>query len=147
MKAYQKARLLLSVSIHAPVRERRVVRLSISTPLGFNSRSRKGATLNEQNLISFSYVSIHAPVRERLVSCRTDILRSCFNSRSRKGATSVSRRRQRMGKVSIHAPVRERPYLDLDGFTQSVSIHAPVRERPEMMPEVYAAQEFQFTLP
>ena len=76
--------------------------------MGFNSRSREGAT-----------------------SCRFPLVaKRRFNSRSREGATDYRIRFVRRIKVSIHAPVRERLNIySAVGCCHKVSIHAPVRER------------------
>ena len=99
----------MTVSIHAPVRERLLTRLRGRGRRGFNSRSREGATLRRGT-----------PLDDDL----------CFNSRSREGAT---RRGHACGearrRVSIHAPVRERREFGGGVAHAPVSIHAPVRER------------------
>ena len=97
------------VSIHAPVRERLTSRCTSGNKRGFNSRSRKGATIadkfyNRLRIVSIhapvrerrtfvtggrtGTVSIHAPVRERLPATIAGACAGCFNSRSRKGATN-----------------------------------------------------------
>ena len=54
-----------SVSIHAPVRERRQQTQYLPRITRFNSRSREGATLEPVDFFVRKVVSIHAPVRER----------------------------------------------------------------------------------
>ena len=55
--------------------------------IGFNPRTREGATVRHGTGIERRKVSIHAPVRVRLlVSLLWDITRS-FNPRTREGAT------------------------------------------------------------
>ena len=75
--------------------------------MGFNSRTREGAT----NSFNYSYSD------------------KGFNSRTREGATpNITGRRTK--RVSIHAPVKVRPGLlrgELPGIR--VSIHAPVKVR------------------
>ena len=77
----------MTVSIHAPVKERLRGGGMHWEQDSFNSRSRKGATSVLAEQVRSSNVSIHAPVRERRQGAyrRTDT--GCFNSRSRKGAT------------------------------------------------------------
>ena len=53
------------VSIHAPVRERHQCRRHGFSAVGFNSRSREGATSENGTPATNERVSIHAPVRER----------------------------------------------------------------------------------
>ena len=79
--------LSFGVSIHAPVKERHIVKNPILDFKCFNSRSREGATLLELNEI---------PV---ILS---------FNSRSREGATFAVDIIAFISFVSIHAPVKER---------------------------------------
>ena len=47
------------------MRERRDAPTANVSISGFNSRSREGATSNDQNADAIDKVSIHAPVRER----------------------------------------------------------------------------------
>ena len=74
------------VSIHAPVKERQHKGFYVVTAIGFNSRSREGATRHPRPLDIAVLVSIHAPVKERRYDYEPDKYRG----------------------VSIHAPVRER---------------------------------------
>ena len=53
------------VSIHAPVRVRRVKSSLSGFGSGFNSRTREGATCIDSKEKLNLYVSIHAPVRVR----------------------------------------------------------------------------------
>ena len=76
-----------SVSIHAPVRERRVNSFIIEVCICFNSRSREGATSRKFTTAPTFSVSIHAPVRERLIFFCQVFFKKSFNSRSREGAT------------------------------------------------------------
>ena len=70
------------------MRERLTGVVSLFASIGFNSRSREGATQDLGVANRQLAVSIHAPVRERL-----DQLRQLAIAQA----------------VSIHAPVRERP--------------------------------------
>ena len=80
----------------------------IGKDLGFNSRSREGATQVDLQKVATIDVSIHAPVKERPNAYQT-----------------LEQRR-----VSIHAPVKERlEELYTHSQGSSVSIHAPVKER------------------
>ena len=81
--------------------------------MGFNSRSREGATRVRVATRTYKNVSIHAPVRERLKYIINRLLSK---------------------QVSIHAPVRERLELGTSGMRSKVSIHAPVRERHTPFP-------------
>ena len=142
----------ISISIHAPLRERH---RWLNCP---------GSVL---------LISIHAPLRERLriycnllyqrafqstLPCGSDSVYTVicftnvhFNPRSLAGATGDQRRQQPQINISIHAPLRERPrqkfwfnfpnYFNprslagatgIMGFGKSkfnISIHAPLRER------------------
>ena len=115
----------ISVSIHAPVRERQLCSPSAHVLI----------------------VSIHAPVRERQLSIAFTNSWSGFNSRSREGATLIKAKLKRVFGVSIHAPVRERRYIYVLFFYDFVSIHAPVRERPQRCASMRGSKMFQFTLP
>ena len=117
-----------TVSIHAPVRERRpedspvytAHAVSIHAPV----RERHGVSAHLPRLL---YVSIHAPVRERPPAARFyAVFPLGFNSRSREGATDNGCANVRGNRVSIHAPVRERQ----------------VRQR-----HIVQSPPFQFTLP
>jgi hypothetical protein len=77
-----------SISIHAPVRERRPRPATIAAARDFNPRSREGATGHHRHIVLGLSISIHAPVRERLSGAGFDV--GCR-------------------EISIHAPVRERP--------------------------------------
>ena len=79
--------MIQSVSIHAPVRERRHAASQTPDEASFNPRSREGATRGATLLHTMQDVSIHAPVRERRGSPRVYSQERGFNPRSREGAT------------------------------------------------------------
>ena len=81
------------VSIHAPVKERHIEADLQAENLGFNPRSREGATIPTGLFSISSFVSIHAPVKERLIIQTISRQRKSFNPRSREGATPVWRPR------------------------------------------------------
>ena len=100
----------MTISIHAPSRERQVAlhfianasRISIHAP----SRERRYTYWRSKQILK---ISIHAPSRERL---RLFDFLGNFNT------------------ISIHAPSRERPDADIKAAkASSISIHAPSRER------------------
>ena len=97
------------ISIHAPLRERRVSCKTYSACENFNPRSLAGATRRLIFAVLFSIISIHAPSRERLARAvaltaanvfqstlprGSDVFKAChfksllnFNPRSLAGAT------------------------------------------------------------
>ena len=60
--------LLITISIHAPLRERRHCIREICSYLYFNPRSLTGATLHISKALFPGTISIHAPLRERPAS-------------------------------------------------------------------------------
>ena len=78
---------LVTISIHAPSRERRAILPTYST--------------NQQ-------ISIHAPSRERLTALSEAYLLYNFNPRSLTGATCSQKQARFAQVISIHAPSRER---------------------------------------
>ena len=100
---------IFNISIHAPLRERLRVLLSLNWKVAFQSTLPCGSdvALYKQNLRNA--ISIHAPLRERRAAdedhCQTR-------------------------RISIHAPLRERPFIiKLAKIRKNISIHAPLRER------------------
>ena len=79
----------LYVSIHAPVRMRRVWRSQAWILVCFNSRTREDATILYSLLSSAKRVSIHAPVRMRPDFYRRNRRNIRFNSRTREDATII----------------------------------------------------------
>ena len=98
--------------------------------VGFNSRTREGATLALQKqkqgfevsihapvkvrhgtflLLTYDDVSIHAPVKVRRSRYYSTGSSGSFNSRTREGATDLQRELTEFKAVSIHAPVKVRP--------------------------------------
>ena len=77
----------LTISIHAPLRERQLQRVCASCLLNFNPRSLTGATFFTLHSHSRFLISIHAPLRER--PCKADEIMLAE-------------------AISIHAPLRER---------------------------------------
>ena len=100
-------------------------------PLGFNPRTREGATMTsgkiDVNLVVSIHapvrvrhphtclkilpiaVSIHAPVRVRQSNKQRAMPIDSFNPRTREGATHHGTNVSGLVEVSIHAPVRVRP--------------------------------------
>ena len=153
------------ISIHAPLRERRLGNSQLLVVRNFNPRSLTGATLISSLLFGDVAISIHAPLRERLLA-----------------------ELQAFGQlpISIHAPLRERPKStnsqrcpakfqstlpygsdprkdnyywlcknfnprSLTGatgnaekliFDRTISIHAPLRERPITSGWLSASSDF-----
>ena len=100
------------VSIHAPVKVRRIIALWLFDTLafqfthpwrcdlrhgclscwlsGFNSRTREGATGLANKPTFWFVVSIHAPVKVRPLPKGKRLFYLCFNSRTREGATYIT---------------------------------------------------------
>ena len=76
--------------------------------LGFNSRTREGATEVSGFPTDVNSVSIHAPVRVLQKYIIQKIYIICFNSRTRECATILPTYYSEVVHVSIHAPVRVR---------------------------------------
>ena len=120
-------KILLQVSIHAPVWVRLPPPEKLRHSTSFNSRTRVGATPNLYAFLTLFPVSIHAPVWVRPVTrfsatsammfqfthpCGCDLYfrpsmprTGGFNSRTRVGATFFTRPGEWEELVSIHAPV------------------------------------------
>ena len=95
--------------------------------IGFNSRTREGATIVFCDDDDIKVVSIHAPVKVRpTVLIHNGKHITCFNSRTREGATDSK---------------------DDELKQQIVSIHAPVKVRRSTLSQVANTQLFQFTHP
>ena len=73
-----KTQTLSGVSIHAPVKVRREKSLLPSPPLGFNSRTREGATQISLIYWKKTFVSIHAPVKVRHMNAFVIVLTPMF---------------------------------------------------------------------
>ena len=111
----------LGISIHAPLRERRLTHLSYTSLDDFNPRSLTGATLDS----SFIYrtagaISIHAPLRERRLSSSGRYKNVNFNPRSLTGATQKFATLPTLSDISIHAPLRERPLAQAQKMSELV---------------------------
>ena len=100
------------VSIHAPVKVRRIIAFWLFDTLafqfthpwrcdlrhgclscwlsGFNSRTREGATGLANKPTFWFVVSIHAPVKVRPLPKGKRLFYLCFNSRTREGATYIT---------------------------------------------------------
>ena len=77
----------VTISIHAPSRERRFFRRSrVESPGNFNPRSLAGATLSQGHLQIMPAISIHAPSRERLQSSMARRLLLLFQSTLPRGS-------------------------------------------------------------
>ena len=139
------------VSIHAPIRVRRVHRYSPAEVVGFNPRTHTGATmLNKDFSLShmfqsthpygcdvmgsqpwrYRHVSIHAPIRVRPVKPLACTLTHSFNPRTHTGATrreKCSCRGQSGFNPRTHTGATSPVIAALS--LQMVSIHAPIRVR------------------
>ena len=161
---------LITISIHAPSRERHLCYFVRTAHVDFNPRSLAGATCKLVMLFTAQQISIHAPSRER------PMLSSSFPTALRISIHAPSRERQQIKiqlltflGISIHAPSRERRYnhqrikaigyfnpRSLAGATdwmltqmqfEIISIHAPSRERPSAGGISPKTSQFQSTLP
>ena len=86
--AYCSIPYVTAISIHAPSRERRSIRLFLGRNTDFNPRSLAGATFQIMVNQPSTPISIHAPSRERHIC-------------TPRGLVILA--------ISIHAPSRERP--------------------------------------
>ena len=140
-----------AVSIHAPVKVRRLIIKDVLHCHCFNSRTREGATTGVLYVLPGFCVSIHAPVKVRLLISNMSRRQLCFNSRTREGATLSQAVDQGYYPVSIHAPVKVRQNFEKQSYlieqfqfthpwrcdigsnqidiSSAVSIHAPVKVR------------------
>ena len=140
------------ISIHAPLRERRLFRRQDNTEHNFNPRSLAGATgLFTRSEDVVAGISIHAPLRERRQINSRTFLRPRFQSTLPCGSDINIHHRAMRAEISIHAPLRERlcssctnqrhsdfnprslagATVDIPAIFQppTISIHAPLRER------------------
>ena len=163
-------RVLLIISIHAPIRGRRLKsQPRAASCLYFNPRPHTGATyfheLEKEGLL----ISIHAPIRGRQRPDRHFDFRRYFNPRPHTGATRYLTCVEPQFGISIHAPIRGRhdtamekwktdefqstpPYGgDIRGPrrwpTSSISIHAPIRGRLWIHIILFGVFLFQSTPP
>ncbi len=122
----------ISISIHAPSRERRSrVIKSTTNDRHFNPRSLAGATAEGGKVDTATGISIHAPSRERQSSFKTmRTVKLYFNPRSLAGATDVNIAIILFALFQSTLP-RGSDEIDARGGTRyTISIHAPSRERP-----------------
>ena len=165
----EKAEASLTVSIHAPVWERRRIKTDTIRTKLFQSTLPCGSDPAKAASDPSLAVSIHAPVWERQITyffrgvftpfqstlpCGSDFLfifflrLRGFNPRSRVGATFWQGWVRAGDGVSIHAPVWERQAMGkASSEFDMVSIHAPVWERLPIAPAVRLRPQFQSTLP
>ena len=164
--------MLFSISIHAPLRERRgfltsAIRLryiSIHAPLrerpfckaGCQSQPRISihAPLRERLIAEeapdkISDISIHAPLRERLnILSLFSLFFTDFNPRSLTGATCISTTIRRLKRFQSTLPYgSDRQLYLFFKVRSSISIHAPLRERQKAVQGKNYSQRFQSTLP
>ena len=143
----------ISISIHAPSRERRCCSISIGIPHIFQSTLPRGSDyLTATELLSIVEFQSTLPRGSDFLFCRSHTALKNFNPRSLAGATSVRYNYiLTVSEISIHAPSRERlkifePWNDVITFQSTlprgsdpadtiradmgrISIHAPSRER------------------
>ena|GEM_PF-1599253 len=86
--AYCSIPYVTAISIHAPSRERRSIRLFLGRNTDFNPRSLAGATFQIMVNQPSTPISIHAPSRERPRRCTRWLRVIYFNPRSLAGATA-----------------------------------------------------------
>ena len=148
----QNPTLLLStatISIHAPLRERRSAGSSCGSSSLFQSTLPCGSDRRRAAKQLNLTISIHAPLRERLLVAALRVgVNVNFNPRSLAGATTHRATFIWRQGISIHAPLRERPQTE--GYFDSVndiSIHAPLRERLRTILSRGTDMGFQSTLP
>ena len=99
----------LLVSIHAPVKVRPINSSKSCWLIGFNSRTREGATDFSFPFSSFFIVSIHAPVKVRHIPDYGIIMGLMFQFTHPWRCDFQSNSLSIFYKVSIHAPVKVRP--------------------------------------
>ena len=161
----------MSISIHAPSRERRWVTAATVAEVRFQSTLPRGSD-TRCIVITCSYFLFQSTLprgsdypgcqsteglyyfNPRSLAGATQPYKSClpddsnFNPRSLAGATALSHRRCLFLRISIHAPSRERPNrINLAFRTIVISIHAPSRERPPYLIAAVYSCAFQSTLP
>ena len=158
------------ISIHAPLRGRRLTFAARGWIRDFNPRPLAGATQSSTILHPSRVISIHAPLRGRRpgvhdVCFRFDFNprplagatpgdpvpfpeRLYFNPRPLAGATSFLLKLAVLVVISIHAPLRGRPADDKQAFEEMfISIHAPLRGRLLPLPVRAVSGVFQSTPP
>ena len=107
------AHLLISISIHAPSRERLYNNLMTKLNMyNFNPRSLTGATISVTGVVKYIGISIHAPSRERPCSRLNSFRLWKFQSTLPHGSDGIAAGESSFLSISIHAPSRERPAND-----------------------------------
>ena len=160
----------ISISIHAPSRERRCCSISIGIPHIFQSTLPRGSDyLTATELLSIvefqstlprgsdatssahcaaTSISIHAPSRERRIGFNKTFDTQGFQSTLPRGSDWKCSIKIIGITISIHAPSRERPEIAGQIMTDEyISIHAPSRERLLGQIVGVSRQLFQSTLP
>ena len=98
-----------AISIHAPLRERRMSNYNVCRKSKFQSTLPCGSDfLTQSVLLILSRFQSTLPCGSDLQSADYLILWDYFNPRSLAGATSLSRIQPLYAQISIHAPLRER---------------------------------------
>ena len=116
--------------------------------MGFNSRTRVGATPADELATSIYTVSIHAPVWVRPYMTELSFWFRRFQFTHPCGCDCGLVTVESVDKVSIHAPVWVRPSGMRLGYVKRwVSIHAPVWVRLKSGFGTYFFLRFQFTHP
>ncbi len=120
----------MSISIHAPSRERLSTAWLMLTSSNFNPRSLAGATISRPNSRSRHIFQSTLPRgSDPKDTSRTTAIK-LFQSTLPRGSDPALMQAALKQAISIHAPSRERPgagYSSMD--LVNISIHAPSRER------------------
>ena len=143
------ARPSLSISIHAPSRERQnVITINKAISLNFNPRSLAGATVITLSHGSKTLFQSTLPRGSDKILVFLTMAYHDFNPRSLAGATATRQQLRRRTKISIHAPSRERHVYS---FTNSPPFKfqstLPRGSDIKLMTGLYVVFIFQSTLP
>ena len=135
------------ISIHAPIRGRRVYTHKTLSDLRFQSTPPYGGDTQPTVIVILLGISIHAPIRGRRITSTGSWWTRNFNPRPHTGATYN-------GEFTVKTQLFQStpPYggdgppfgLELGGF---ISIHAPIRGRPAPYCQRNQWKQFQSTPP
>ena len=160
----------ISISIHAPSRERRCCSISIGIPHIFQSTLPRGSDyLTATELLSIvefqstlprgsdatssahcaaTSISIHAPSRERRIGFNKTFDTQGFQSTLPRGSDNPTRRPQPQERLfQSTLPRGSDDIITLYLSLRRISIHAPSRERRTGCACIHIADTFQSTLP
>ena len=138
----------ISISIHAPSRERRCCSISIGIPHIFQSTLPRGSDyLTATELLSIVEFQSTLPRGSDASALIKPLIRKDFNPRSLAGATKADGTPARRCEFQSTLPRGSDDTAKSDLRQACISIHAPSRERRQPAAPIARQHQFQSTLP